>query len=289
MTTATQRWRVGAITITSIVEDQMAGIPPEFFFPEASAAAVAAHEWCVPDFADADGNVALRVQALVVETGSRQVLIDPCVGNFKHLPLPFWDQQEWSFLERFTAAGFDPLGIDTVVHTHVHFDHIGWDTRLVDGTWVPTFTNARHLFSHDELAFIEVAKDDEMMRDAYRETLTPIMAAGLVDGVDSDADLGDGLRLTPSPGHTPGQVSVWIESEGDRLLVTGDFIHHPVQCSEPAWSEIGDLDATRARQVRHRMLSEAAAGGYRVIGTHFPTRPCGRVVADGDAWRFDPA
>src|SRR4051794_277031 len=126
MATETQRWRVGDTTITSVVEDEIAHIPPEFFFPAATAAAVATHPWVLDDYADPDGNITLRVQALVVETGSRRVLVDPCVGNFKDLLLPFWANQEWPFMERFTDAGFSPAGIDTVVHTHVHADHIGW-------------------------------------------------------------------------------------------------------------------------------------------------------------------
>jgi glyoxylase-like metal-dependent hydrolase (beta-lactamase superfamily II) len=288
MSTETQQWQVGAATITSVVEDEVAQIPPEFFFPDADAAQVAAHPWCVPTYADAAGNVSLRVQALVVETAGRRVLVDPCVGNFKDLGSPFWSHQEWPFMDRFAAAGFTVDGIDTVVHTHTHPDHIGWDTHLVDGAWVPTFTRARHLYTVEEMAFARLAADHEMMRHSFRDSIEPIVDAGLADEVAMDADLGDGLRFEPTPGHTPGQVALWIESEGERALISGDFIHHPVQCSEPDWAEIGDLDADEARATRHRMLHDAATGGYLVVGTHFPGRPAGRVVAVGDAWRFEP-
>lgn len=288
MTTETQQWKIGTATITSVVEDEVAHIPPEFFFPDATAAAVAAHEWCRPHYADADGNIPLRVQALVVEAGNRRVLVDPCVGNFKDLASPFWGNQEWPFMERFAAAGFRVEDIDTVVHTHTHPDHVGWDTHLSDGVWVPTFTRARHLYTAEELAFARLAADHEQLRYTYRDSIEPIITAGLADEVAMDADLGDGLRLEPTPGHTPGQVALWVESEGERALITGDFIHHPVQCSEPDWAEIGDIDATQARVTRHRMLHDAAAGGYLVVGTHFPARPAGRVVTDGHAWRFVP-
>jgi glyoxylase-like metal-dependent hydrolase (beta-lactamase superfamily II) len=288
MSTETQQWKVGAATVTSVVEDEVAHIPPEFFFIGTDASQVARHPWCVPDFADEDGNVLLRVQALIVEIGPRRVLVDPCVGNFKDLASPFWGHQEWPFMERFAAAGFTPEGIDTVVHTHAHPDHIGWDTHLVDGTWVPTFTRARHLYTPEEMAFARLAADHEQMRHSFRESIAPIIDAGLVDEVPMDADLGDGLRFEPTPGHTPGQVALWIESEGERALISGDFIHHPVQCAEPDWAEIGDLDGDQARETRHRMLADAAAGGYLVFGTHFPTRPAGHVVTDGTAWRFEP-
>jgi glyoxylase-like metal-dependent hydrolase (beta-lactamase superfamily II) len=288
MTTDTQRWRVGDATITSVVEDEIAHIPPEFFFPAATATGVARHRWVLSDYADPDGAIALRVQALVVEIGARRVLIDPCVGNFKDLMLPFWGNQEWPFMERFTAAGFTSDAIDTVVHTHVHPDHVGWDTHLVDGTWVPTFTGARHLYTSAELAFARATADDPNMRYAFRDSIAPIVEAGLADEVAEDADLGDGIRLEPSPGHTPGHVSLWIESAGERALVTGDFMHHPVQFAEPDWAEIGDADVEVARATRHRMVRVAAESGALVIGTHFPSRPAGRVVVDGDRWRFVP-
>ena len=288
MPTETQRWTVGNATITSIVEDEMEHIPPEFFFPEATAAAVAAHPWVLEDYADPDGNVALRVQALVVEIAGRTLLVDPCVGNFKTLALPFWSNQEWPFMDRFAAAGYTAEGIDTVVHTHVHADHVGWDTHLFDGKWVPTFTNARHLYTAGELEFGRVTMDHPMMAELYRESMMPILDAGLADEVADDADLGDGLRLEPTPGHTPGHVSLWIESDGKRALISGDFFHHPVQCAEPEWSETGDLDVDQARATRRRMLTLAAETGVLVIGTHFPNRPAGRIRVDGDAWRFVP-
>lgn len=288
MTTETQRWRVGEVTITSVVEDENAHIPPEFFFPSGSAADVARHPWVLADYADADGNIGLRVQALVVEIGTRVVLVDPCVGNFKRSPFPFWADQEWPFMERFAAAGFAPERIDTVVHTHVHADHIGWDTHRVDGAWVPTFTRARHLYTAAGLTWMQSATDGPSMIEAFHESVEPIIDAGLADEVADDADLGDGMRLEATPGHTPGHVSLWIESEGERVLVTGDFMHHPVQFAEPDWAEIGDVDADVARRTRHRMIRRAAESGALVIGTHFAARPAGRVVTDGDAWRFVP-
>jgi glyoxylase-like metal-dependent hydrolase (beta-lactamase superfamily II) len=288
MSTETQQWQVGDATVTSIVEDEIAHIPPEFFFPAATAPAVARHPWVVADYGDPDGNITLRVQALVVEIGDRVVLVDPCVGNFKDLALPFWANQEWPFMERFAAAGFSPERIDTVLHTHVHPDHVGWDTHLEDGSWVPTFTGARHLYTAAELQFARETADHEQMAYTYRDSIRPILDAGLADEVAEDADLGDGLRLESSPGHTPGHVSLWIESAGARALVTGDFMHHPVQFAEPDWAEVGDADVEVARATRHRMIRIAAESGALVLGTHFAARPAGRVVADGAVWRFVP-
>ena len=284
MTTDTQRWTVGNAVISSVVEDEIAHIPPEFLFPAATASAVRSHPWVLADYADPDGNITLRVQALIVEHAGRTVLVDPCVGNFKTSELPFWNQQEWSFMDRFVAAGFSPDAIDTVVHTHLHADHIGWDTRPEAGEWVPTFPSARHLYTAAEMDLAQSAPDDP----SYRESILPIVAAGLADIVSDDADLGAGLRLEPTPGHTPGHVSLWLESDGERAFLAGDILHHPVQCAEPTWAEIGDVDADLARTHRRRMLSAAAESGVLFIAAHFPNRPAGRVQVDGDVWRFVP-
>jgi glyoxylase-like metal-dependent hydrolase (beta-lactamase superfamily II) len=281
------RWQVGDVAVTIVLEEQTDHIPPELFFPDATAEAVAKHQWLVPDFADEHGNIAMSIQAFVVEAGGRTIVVDPCVGNGKTLTMPFWNQQSWPFWERFEAAGFTADGVDLVVHTHLHADHVGWDTRLVDGAWVPTFTNARHLYNE---AGLEWVRDPGGYDNAnvLAQSVQPILDAGLADVVPEDADLGDGIRLAPSGGHTPGHVSVWIESAGDTALLTGDFFHHPVQCAETEWAELGDHDADAARVTRRRMIGEAAATRALVFGTHFPTHPVGHIVPEGGAWRFEP-
>jgi glyoxylase-like metal-dependent hydrolase (beta-lactamase superfamily II) len=281
------RWKIGGCTITAIVEEQNDGLPPQMFFPEATAGEVAKHAWLVPDFADARGRLSMSVQAFVVEIADRVVLVDPCVGNGKKLPLAYWNEREWPFLERFAEAGFDPGNIDTVVHTHLHADHVGWDTQLRDGSWVPTFTGARHLYTQAALDWCRTGQGIAV-EGVYVESVGPIVDAGLADVVSENADLGDGLTLEPTPGHTPGHVSLWIRSGGETALVSGDFLHHPVQCAEPQWAEIGDEDAEVARSTRRSMLERAAASGALFLGTHFPTRPAGRMIVDGEWWRFVP-
>jgi len=284
----TQRWKVGDATITSILEEETPGIPPEFFFPDATAADVLRHPELIPDYADENGNITLRVQAVVVEIGARRVLVDACVGNGKVRSLPFWHDMSWPFLERLADAGFDVASIDTVVHTHLHADHLGWDTHKVDGAWVPTFANARHLYTARELEFCR-GNDIPGVEEVYSDSVAPIIAAGLSDIVDEDADLGDGMRLEPSTGHTPGHVSLWIDSAGERALISGDFLHHPVQCAEPHLAEVGDYDIEQARATRRRMLAQVAESGALMLGTHFSGNPAGRVVANDDVWRFEPA
>jgi glyoxylase-like metal-dependent hydrolase (beta-lactamase superfamily II) len=283
----TQRWKVGDATITSVLEDETPGIPPELFFPDATAADVLRHPDLIPDYADEQGNITLRVQAVVVEIGSRRVLIDPCVGNGKMRALPFWNDLSLPFMERMADAGFDVGSIDTVVHTHLHADHVGWATHQVDDAWVPTFTNARHLYTARELEFCRSLAIPGV-EEVYADSVAPIIDAGLSDVVAEDADLGDGMRLEPSTGHTPGHVSLWIDSGGERALISGDFLHHPVQCAEPQLAEVGDADAEQARETRRRMLAQVAESGALMLGTHFAGSPAGRVVANDDVWRFEP-
>lgn len=284
---AVQRWQVGDYAITSVLEEETHRIPPELFFPDAKQDDVARHAWLVPDFADAHGRISLRVQAFVIEGRGRCVLVDPCVGNGKKRPLPWWNERSWPFLERFAEAGFEPRRVDAVVHTHLHADHVGWDTHLQDGAWVPTFERARHLYTARELEWCRRG-GNVGIDGVYADSVAPILEAGIADVVPEDADLGDGLRLEPTPGHTPGHVSLWVTSGGETALVSGDFLHHPVQCAELHWAEIGDVDAEQARATRRRMLERAAQTQALFLGTHFATRPAGRILADAGAFRFEP-
>jgi len=194
---------------------------------------------------------------------------------------------QWPFMERFAEEGFAPETIDLVVHTHLHSDHVGWDTHQVDGEWVPTFTTARHLYTERDLEYCKSAANPGI-EFVYDDSVAPIFAAGLGEIVDDNADLGDGLRLESTPGHTPGHVSLWIESDGETAIISGDFMHHPVQFARPEWAEIGDQDIEGARATRQRMLAGVADADLLFIGTHFGSKPAGRVVTKGDAYQFDP-
>jgi len=282
-----QQWRIGRATVTSIVEME-APVPAQMFFAEPTPADVQRHQWLLPHYARPDGRFLMRIQALVIDTGERIVVVDPCVGNAKRRTIvPFWSNLQTPFLEHFAAAGFDRQRVSLVVHTHLHADHCGWDTMLVDGEWRPTFPNARHVYTQRELDYWK-AREQREAEDVYADSIEPIFAAGLADIVAEDAEVAPGLKLESTRGHTPGHVSLRLRFDGAEAVVTGDLMHHPVQCSEPLWSELGDWDADLARQTRRRFMSVAAASGVLVIGTHFPTLPAGRIVAHGHVWRFDP-
>jgi glyoxylase-like metal-dependent hydrolase (beta-lactamase superfamily II) len=287
MSEATQRWQIGEATLTALVESESHGVPPQFFFPDATADDVRSADWLVDD-ASADpaaGTVALRVQAFVIELRGRTVLIDPCVGNGKPRKMPFWNNLALPWLDRFHDAGFREADIDLVVHTHLHEDHLGWDTHMMDGTWVPTFSSARHVYVGNELDWA-AAPETRAREDSYSDSIEPIIRAGLADVVDATADLGGGLRLLSTPGHTPGHVSLEIDTGGEPLIISGDLMHHQLQASLPHLAEIGDVDASLARETRHAFLDQCCRAGSLVAGTHFAMAPVGRFEVHGNAWRF---
>ncbi|MGW1544120.1 MBL fold metallo-hydrolase [Streptomyces sp. NPDC002309] len=272
---------IGDIAITKITELESTG-DTELMLPEATPRAVRAVPWLRPDFATEEGLLRTSVHALVVVTPTRRILVDTGLGNDKQgRPVPAWNGMTGSFLRDLTEAGFPPETIDTVLCTHLHVDHAGWDTRWVEGSWVPTFPNARHLFVREEFAHAQAAEGhgtDELFADS----VTPLVEAGLVDLVAADVRITPEIRLIPTPGHTPGHTSVLIESQGERALITGDFIHHPVQLAHPEWTSAGDHDPDLAVATRRTMLDELADTGTLLIGTHFPGPTAGHAVSDGD-------
>lgn len=288
MSEDTQRWQVGDVGLTAVVEAETVGIPPEFFFPDATADLVRSVD-LEEGVAGEDGTIGLRVQAVVIEAHGRTVVVDPCVGNHKRRSQFFWDDQEWPFLERFRAAGFTTEGVDLVVHTHLHADHVGWDTHLVGDRWAPTFTNARHLYVDGELERVRAsAAEDPDDAAIHADSIAPILEAGLADIVAADTDLGDGLRLVPTFGHTPSHVALWVDTPAGSAALVGDSILHPLQCALPDLAFAGDQDVPATVATRKGLLDEVATTRALLLPAHFPARPVGRVQAAGAGWRFVP-
>ncbi|MGP0109143.1 MAG: MBL fold metallo-hydrolase [Acidimicrobiales bacterium] len=280
-------WRIGDIVVTSVVEQSFDWSAPGFLFPDATNEVVQRHRWLVPDYADSEGNINGSVQALVIDQAERRILVDPCVGNGRSRFLPNWHMQEFDFMDRFAGAGFTPESVDIVLHTHLHADHVGWDTYLQDGVWTPTFPAARYVYVRDELEWHKESWDPDR-REVWQDAISPVFDAGLADVVECDHDVGGGISLAPSPGHTGGHVSVWLRSHGQVGLVTGDFMHHPLQFAEPGLREIADDNVELARGTRRSMISQASQLHALLIGTHFAFRSGGRVVPSGEGWQFNP-
>ena len=278
-------WQIGSVKVTRIVELEAVG-GSRFILPDATPEACREIGWLAPHFMDEEGRLRMSVHALVVDTGERRILVDTCIGNDKERSVPAWSNLQTRFLEDLEAAGYAPSSIDTVLCTHLHVDHVGWNTRLVEGRWVPTFPRARYLFSEREWAHWSQADDDEY-GPVIEDSVRPIIDADLADLVADDAVLCDEVRLQPTPGHTPGHVSVVIESDGQRALITGDFVHHPCQLARPDWGSSADWDPVAARTTRESTLGELADAPVLVIGTHFATPTAGHVKRDGEVFRFE--
>ncbi|UWQ96308.1 MBL fold metallo-hydrolase [Rhodobacteraceae bacterium M385] len=233
----------------------------------------------------ATGCVILPVQGYLLKTRDHVVLVDACVGNHKSVPsFDDWNQRDdGRFLAALTAAGVSPADVDYVFCTHLHIDHIGWNTRLEDGRWAPTFPKARYLFPAADLKMLH-----ENPHPMYDESIHPVVEAGQAEEVGPDHGIGDAITLIPTPGHTPGHVSVRIHSQGAEAVITGDAIHTTPQCCYPDWHFVYDADAEQAVASRRHLLETVSDRGARVLGTHFLMPSLGRIRAKGDAFEWVP-
>jgi glyoxylase-like metal-dependent hydrolase (beta-lactamase superfamily II) len=277
------RWTIGKVKITKIVELETTG-GTRFILPQAGPDDIQKLPWLVPHFATEEGWLKLSVHSLVVETPSRRIVVDTCLGNDKQgRKVPTWNNLQKPFLENMTRAGFPPDTIDTVLCTHLHVDHVGWNTRLVGSKWVPTFANARYVFGRTEYEHWKAQRDDLERAAVFNDSVQPIMEAGLADLVASDHQLSEEITLIPTPGHSPGHMSIHIRSDGEKGLLLGDVAHHPCQMAHLDWSSTADYDAEQSAAMRRELFSRFADTPTLVIGGHFSA---GRLERDGDAFRF---
>jgi glyoxylase-like metal-dependent hydrolase (beta-lactamase superfamily II) len=271
----------------SIVVERAGPTPPTWLLPDAVPEALERHrEWLAPHFLDANGRLLQSIHAFVVQAPGFTALVDTCVGNDKERGgrKPF-HLMHTTFLDDLRAAGFPPDSIDVVVCTHLHVDHVGWNTWLDNGRWVPTFPRARHLFARREWEHWASERDDDTRR-IMADSVRPVLNAGLTDLVEMDHRISDEMWLEPTPGHTPGHVSVRLRSAGAEAVITGDVMHHPVQVAEPGWGSNFDSDLEQARKTRRAFCERYADTPVAVLGTHFHQPTLGRIVRHGETWRF---
>lgn len=280
-------WRIGEVTVTRILELEATG-GSRFILPQATREVVQEIGWLAPHFADADGRLKMSIHALVVETPTRRIIVDTCIGNDKNRDIPTWTNLQTNFLADLAAAGFAPESIDTVLCTHLHVDHVGWNTMLKGGKWVPTFPNARYLLGRAEFDYWrgEDEEREDLSTSPFHDSVKPVFDAGLVDLVETDHRVCDEVSLEPTLGHTPGHVSVRIRSKGEEALITGDFVHHPCQLARPDWASSADYDPTASTATRQRVFGALAGQPVLVIGTHFAAPTAGHIVRDGDVYRL---
>lgn len=281
-------WQIGAVKVTPIVETilPVEPGPDNSFLPQATAAELRKLPWLYPHFVSAEDKMLLSIHALLVEAPGLRLVVDTCIGNDKPRALLGGRGLATPFLERMAEARWSRDSVDAVVCTHLHVDHVGWNTMREGDAWVPTFPKARYLFGRIEFDHWNAFEEDNQ-RQIMADSIQPIIDAGLAELVELDHRISDEVQLIPTTGHTPGHVSIGIESEGQRAVITGDMTHHPCQLAHPDWSPLFDSDPGAAAQTRARLFGEGADAQLLVIGTHYAGPTAGRVRREGDVFRFE--
>jgi glyoxylase-like metal-dependent hydrolase (beta-lactamase superfamily II) len=277
------QWKVGQVKITKVVEMETIG-STRFILPLASNDEIRKLPWLIPHFATEEGRLKMSIHSLVVETANRRIVVDTGLGNDKEgRGVPTWNNRKAPYLESMAAAGFPAESIDTVLCTHLHVDHVGWNTKLVGGRWVPTFPNARYVFGRTEYEHWHDHSDTADKIAVFKDSVQPIVDAGRAELIASDARLTEEITLIPTPGHSPGHMSILINSGGEQALLTGDVAHHPCQMAHLDWSSTADSDMAQSPVTRRDLFSRFAETPTLVIGGHFNA---GHIKRDGDAFKF---
>jgi glyoxylase-like metal-dependent hydrolase (beta-lactamase superfamily II) len=277
--------RLGEVTVTSVLEIGRSSFPTTSMLPDSTPAAVAAHyAWLKPHFFDeATGDLGSRIQTFVVKTPEHTVLIDTGVGNDKDREgATLWHRRRGSYLADLAAAGVEPEAVDYVVCTHLHVDHVGWNTRWDGGRWVPTFPRATYIFAGEEWEYWRHERDL-----CIADSVVPVVEAGQARFVDRDHAVDSWLRFEPTPGHTPGHVAVRLTTTAGQAIFSGDLMHRVIQVAEPQWSSRFCADPGRAADTRRQFIERHADSGVLVLAAHFP-RP-GYIVRSPEGTRFTPA
>lgn len=283
-----RHWQVGDVTIARIVEVNGWEDDITMLLPDADPAFVQGFPWLRPHFATPDGKMIISFQCFVLRSQGRMAMIDTCIGNDRAREFPVFTNMQTTFLEDLAVAGFPHEEITDVLCTHLHFDHVGWNTRLVDGKWVPTFPQARYLFGRREYEHWKHLHETHGYHDLNHmdDAVVPVLEAGLVEFIDPDFRLTDEVSLIPTPGHTPGHVSVLIQSKGQSAVITGDMMHSPIQIAVPEREARFDMDKSAAARTRGEFVRRFNGTPTLVIGSHFSEPTAGHIVADGQAWKF---
>jgi len=284
---------IGELAVSRAEERLGAGFQPNVLLPDWNKAAIEPHlSWLVPNYYDPkEDKLVSSLHSWVIRTKHHTILIDTCAGNHKDRPsFPRFHMLNTPYLDRLKAAGVDPAKVDFVLCTHLHIDHVGWNTQLDNGRWVPTFPNAKYVFSKVDRDFYdpvtgEGGKAGEGPK-IWADSIQPVIESGQAMAIDMTHKLGDGLLIEPAPGHTPGHVLLKAQSKGQEALFVGDVIHHPMQIYQTEWSTNFCTDPAQARISRRNMLAHCASHGSLLCPAHFGVPHLGRVREKGGKFSF---
>jgi glyoxylase-like metal-dependent hydrolase (beta-lactamase superfamily II) len=279
------------VRVDRILEFEQPLLPIAQLYPAATPEAVARHRsWLEPKLLDpATGLLIMAFHSFLIRSKGLNILVDTCGGNDKHRPRkPRYHMNKWPYLERLAATGVAVEDVDYVLCTHLHVDHVGWNTRLINGRWVPTFPRAKYLFARTEWDYWRGHYQTEAFVDDpyYVDSILPVFESGQAELVELPYAINDEVWLDPTPGHTPGHVCVHIRSGAAECVMSGDLMHHAIQCAEPDWHSCFCVDPAHSARTRKAFLAQYEGTPTTILPAHFATPTAGTIVRAGDAWRF---
>jgi glyoxylase-like metal-dependent hydrolase (beta-lactamase superfamily II) len=284
--------QIGGTQVDRVLEFEGFPAPATLIFPNCTADIVAAGRgWLDERFIGRDADtLMLSFHSFLVRSRGRTILVDTCHGNDKERPgMDYAHHMQTDYLQNLARAGVRPEDIDLVLCTHLHFDHIGWNTKLENGRWVPTFPKAKYLISRADYDWFAAGKVDPVLGCAFNDSVLPVMEAGQVELVDTGHviahELGDGIWLEGAPGHTPGSVMLHCQDRHGHAVFTGDVMHHPIQAAAPHLHIHGEADWEMALGARMRLMEQCADTDTLVFAAHFPTPTAARFVRAGNEFR----
>jgi glyoxylase-like metal-dependent hydrolase (beta-lactamase superfamily II) len=282
--------RIGDVTIDSVIEREGPWRRPKDFFPAYQEDVFNRHlKDMEPEFYDAALGLTMNTyQSFVVRTPRHTILVDTCTGEDKGHPAPFDFPGKERWRNELFALGVSYESVDYVFCTHLHIDHTGWNTLLKDGRWIPTFPNAKYIFHKQEYAVWEAEynRGTHPHGNVFRDNCLPIVEAGQAQLVDDDFALDDLITLTPTPGHSPCHCCINIRSKGQSAVVTGDLMHHAIQCREPDWAARPDWDPVQSSVSRRKFFAQVVDTDTLILPIHFPTPTVGLIKPYGDGFDY---
>jgi glyoxylase-like metal-dependent hydrolase (beta-lactamase superfamily II) len=280
--------KIGDATINRVEEHR---IPNKIsYFTDDEELIAVNRYWLSPHFLDENGGFDLVFQSWTVEVGGQVFLIDPCHGNGKQHPVPFFNMLDVPYIERMQASGYRPQDIDFVVCTHLHHDHCGWNTELRDGKWVPTFPKARYIIQkleYDRLAASHRSLPaDDLNLGVFERSVEPVAKAGLIDFAAGNRVLTSSISVEAAPGHTLGHQMLHLQSAGQHAFFTGDCFHHPIQLAEPTVIFAGSDDQAALISTRRRLVDLSVEFDAPLIAAHAPAPYGVRATRAGRVLHF---